>query len=81
MGKSMLVEKFKDDYARNADDWPNGPKTKLLVLIVEFAGRSNERRLYAQILAVIDGHRTHARQMSSWSRRQSAFLATLACKS
>ena len=51
MGKSMLVEKFKDDYARNADDRPNGPKTKLLV--VELAGRPNERRLYAQILAVI----------------------------
>ena len=50
MGKSMLVEKFKDDYARNADDRPNGPKTKLLV--VELAGRPNERRLYAQILAV-----------------------------
>ena len=51
MGKSMLVEKFKDDYAQTASDRPSGPKTKLLV--VELAGRPNERRLYAQILAVI----------------------------
>ena len=51
MGKSMLVEKFKDDYAQTARDRPSGPKAKLLV--VELAGRPNERRLYAQILAVI----------------------------
>ena len=51
MGKSMLVEKFKDDYALSANDRPRGPKTKLLV--VELAGRPNERRLYAQILAVV----------------------------
>ena len=51
MGKSMLVEKFKDDYAQTTSDRPSGPKTKLLV--VELAGRPNERRLYAQILAVI----------------------------
>ena len=43
MGKSMLVEKFRDDYARGADDKPSRPKTKLLV--VELAGRPNERRL------------------------------------
>jgi hypothetical protein len=74
-GKSMLVEKFKDDYVRNADDRPNGPKTKLLV--VELACRPNERRLHTQILAVISARRrTHARQSSSWSGRQSAFLAT-----
>jgi hypothetical protein len=67
-GKSMLVEKFKDDYVRNADDRPNGPKTKLLV--VELACRPNERRLYTQILAVISARRrTHARQSSSWSGR------------
>ena len=51
MGKSMLVEKFKDDYAQTAEDRPREPKTKLLV--VELAGRPNERRLYAQILAVV----------------------------
>jgi hypothetical protein len=51
MGKSMLVEKFKDDYAQTINDRPRGPKAKLL--IVELAGRPNERRLYAQILAVI----------------------------
>lgn len=51
MGKSMLVEKFRDDYARNSDDKLTGPRTKLLV--VELAGRPNERRLYAQILAVV----------------------------
>lgn len=51
MGKSMLVEKFKDDYAQTASDRPSCPKAKLLV--VELAGRPNERRLYAQILAVI----------------------------
>jgi Cdc6-like AAA superfamily ATPase len=51
MGKSMLVEKFKDDYGLSARDRPDGQKTK--VLVVEMAGRPNERRLYAQILAVI----------------------------
>jgi Bacterial TniB protein len=51
MGKSMLVEKFRDDYAQTINDRPRGPKAKLL--IVELAGRPNERRLYAQILAVI----------------------------
>ena len=51
MGKSMLVEKFKGDYALGPDDRPGGPKLKLLV--VELAGRPNERRLYAQILAVL----------------------------
>jgi Bacterial TniB protein len=51
MGKSMLVEKFKDDYAQTINDRPRGSKAKLL--IVELAGRPNERRLYAQILAVI----------------------------
>ena len=51
MGKSMLVEKFKDDYALSASDRPGGPKVKLLV--VELAGRPNERRLFAQILAVL----------------------------
>lgn len=51
MGKSMLVEKFKDDYALSASDRPGAPKVKLLV--VELAGRPNERRLFAQILAVL----------------------------
>jgi hypothetical protein len=51
MGESMLVEKFKDDYAQIARDRPSGPKAKLLV--VELEGRPNERRLYAHILAVI----------------------------
>jgi Bacterial TniB protein len=51
MGKSMLVEKFKDDYALSTRDKPRGPKAKLLV--VELAGRPNERRLFAQILAVL----------------------------
>jgi hypothetical protein len=51
MGKSMLVEKFKDDYALNAPEKPRRPKAKLLV--VELAGRPNERRLFAQILAVL----------------------------
>ena len=51
MGKSMLVEKFKDDYALSAREKPRGPKAKLLV--VELAGRPNERRLFAQILAVL----------------------------
>jgi len=45
MGKSMLVEKFKDDYALNASDRPGAPRVKLLV--VELAGRPNERRLFA----------------------------------
>ena len=36
---------------KQPSDRPSGPKTKLLV--VELAGRPNERRLYAQILAVI----------------------------
>ena len=51
MGKSMLVEKFKDDYALSAREKPRGPKAKLLV--IELAGRPNERRLFAQILAVL----------------------------
>ena len=51
MGKSMLVEKFKDDCGLSARDRPDGQKTK--VLVVEMAGRPNERRLYAQILAVV----------------------------
>ena len=51
MGKSMLVEKFKDDYALSAPEKPRGPKAKLLV--VELAGRPNERRLFAQIRAVL----------------------------
>jgi len=51
MGKSMLVEKFKDDYALSTREKPRGPKAKLLV--VELAGRPNERRLFAQILAVL----------------------------
>jgi hypothetical protein len=49
MGKSMLVEKFKDDYALSTREKPRRPKAKLLV--VELAGRPNERRLFAQILA------------------------------
>ena len=51
MGKSMLVEKFKDDYALSTREKPRGSKAKLLV--VELAGRPNERRLFAQILAVL----------------------------
>ena len=51
MGKSRLVEKFKDDYALSTREKPRGPKAKLLV--VELAGRPNERRLFAQILAVL----------------------------
>jgi len=51
MSKSMLVEKFKDDYALSTRDKPRGPKAKLLV--VELTGRPNERRLSAQILAVL----------------------------
>ena len=39
MGKSMLVEKFKDDYGLSASDRPDGQKTK--VLVVEMAGRPN----------------------------------------
>jgi Cdc6-like AAA superfamily ATPase len=51
MGKSMLVEKFRDDYALSTRERPYGPKAKLLV--IELAGRPNERRLFAQILAVL----------------------------
>ena len=51
MGKSMLVEKFKDDYALSTREKPRAPRSKLLV--VELAGRPNERRLLAQILAVL----------------------------
>ena len=51
MGKSMLVEKFKDDYALSTREKPRAPRSKLLV--VELAGRPNERRLFAQILAVL----------------------------
>jgi hypothetical protein len=39
MGKSMLVEKFKDDYGLSASDRPDGQKTKVLVV----DGRSTER--------------------------------------
>lgn len=51
MGKSMLVEKFKDDYALGSSSELTTTHTKLLV--VELAGRPSERRLYAQILAVL----------------------------
>ena len=51
MGKSMLVEKFKDDHSQSAHAWPHKPRSKLLV--VEIAGRPSERRLFAQILAVL----------------------------
>jgi hypothetical protein len=51
MGKSMLVEKFKDDYAFISSSELTTAQTKLLV--VELAGRTSERRLYAQILAVV----------------------------
>ena len=51
MGKSMLVEKFKDDYALGSSSELTTAHTKLLV--VELAGRPSERRLYAQILAVL----------------------------
>ena len=50
-GPSAYYAKFKDDYAQIADDRPRGPKTKLRV--VELAGRPNERRLYAQVPAVV----------------------------
>jgi hypothetical protein len=51
MGKSMLVEKFKDDYAFISSSELTTAQTKLLV--VEPAGRPSERRLYAQIQAVV----------------------------
>jgi hypothetical protein len=51
MGKSMLVEKFRDDYALSTGERPYGAKAKLLV--IELAGRPNERRLFAQILAIL----------------------------
>ncbi len=51
MGKSMLVEKFKDDHSQSAHAWPHRPRSKLMV--VELAGRPSERRLFAQILAVL----------------------------
>jgi TniB protein len=38
LGKSMLIEKFKDDYALSASDRPDGQKTK--VLVMEMAGVS-----------------------------------------
>jgi hypothetical protein len=51
MGKSMLVEKYKDDYALSSNAESTTAQTKLLV--VELPGRPRERRLYAQILAVL----------------------------
>lgn len=51
MGKSMLVEKFKDDHSQSAHAWPHKPRSKLLV--VELAGRPSECRLFSQILAVL----------------------------
>lgn len=73
MGKSMLVEKFKDDYALSAREKPHGPKAK--VLVVELAGRPNERRLFAQILAVLG-----APQSSSSRGRLSACWMTSASR-
>jgi uncharacterized protein YjiS (DUF1127 family) len=51
MGKSMLVEKFKDDHSQSVQAWPHKPRSKLLV--VELAGRPSERRLFVQILSVL----------------------------
>ena len=53
------MEKFKDDCAQSARERPRGPKAKLLV--VELAGRPNERRLFAQILAVLGSRGVLAR--------------------
>ena len=49
MGKSMLVEKFKDDHSHSVHAWPHKPRSKLL--IVELAGRPSERRLFVHVLA------------------------------
>ena len=77
MGKSMLVEKFKDDYALSTREKPRAPKVKLLV--VELAGRPNERRLFAQILAVL-GAPQNAPQSPNSRGPPSAFWATSGSK-
>ena len=51
MGKSMLVEKFRDDYVLQNGTGKGTAETKLLVM--ELAGRPGERRLYAQILEAV----------------------------
>ncbi|MBA1159076.1 TniB family NTP-binding protein [Microvirga mediterraneensis] len=51
MGKSMIVEKFRDDHAITFDPDTGTARTRLLV--VEMAGRPSERRLFAQILAAL----------------------------
>jgi len=51
MGKSMIVEKFRDDHAFIFD--PGSGTTRTRLLVVEMAGRPGERRLYAQILAAL----------------------------
>ena len=79
MGKSMLVEKFKDDYGLSAIDRPDGQKTKVLVVEMEVdrtSGGSTRRSSLSSAR-----RRTRARRSLSWSGRQSAFLATSACKS
>jgi hypothetical protein len=51
MGKSMIVETFRDGHALSFDPRSGTAHTRLLV--VEMAGRPGERRLYAQILAAL----------------------------
>jgi Bacterial TniB protein len=51
MGKSILIEKFRDDHGIAFDAKTGVSQTRLLV--VEMAGRPGERRLYAQILAAL----------------------------
>ena len=51
MGKSMIVEAFRDGHSPIFDRHAGAARTHLLV--IEMAGRPGERRLYAQILAAL----------------------------
>ena len=79
MGKSMLVEKFKDDYARAPAIGPTGRRRNCWSWnwrVDRTSGGFTRRSSLSSAR-----RRTRARQSSSWSERQSAFLATSACKS
>ncbi len=51
MGKSMIVEAFRDGHTPTFD--PHAGTERAQLLVIEMAGRPGERRLYAQILAAL----------------------------
>ena len=71
MGKTMIMERFRDDNPPGFD--PVSGRERTPVLAMEMAGKPGERRFYAEFSRCLGRRRVRAPTSCRWSRPRFGF--------